>query len=77
MNSWIFYDIPNSLGLFYAYRLENSVHCWFIFTYLVYFLKKLLDTSIRYQLIIDLVGRVFTNGPEDLGSILGRVLPKT
>ena len=25
----------------------------------------------------DLVGRVFANGPEDQGSILGRVIPKT
>ena len=29
-----------------------------------------------YQLI-GLVGRMFANGPEDLGSILGRVIPKT
>ena len=27
--------------------------------------------------IIDLVGRVFDNGPGDQGSILGRVIPKT
>ena len=27
--------------------------------------------------IISLVGRVFANGPEDLGSILGCVIPKT
>ena len=27
--------------------------------------------------IYRLVGRVFLNGPEDLGSILGRVIPKT
>ena len=27
--------------------------------------------------LIGLVGRVFTNGPGDLGTILGRVLPKT
>ena len=26
---------------------------------------------------ISLVGRVFTNGPGDLGSIPGRVIPKT
>ena len=26
---------------------------------------------------IDLVGRVFANGPGDLGSIPGRVIPKT
>ena len=27
--------------------------------------------------LIGLVGRVFANGPEDLGSIPGRVIPKT
>ena len=27
--------------------------------------------------LISLVGRVFTNGPRDLGSILGRIIPKT
>ena len=27
--------------------------------------------------LIGLVGRVFVNGPEDLGSIPGRVIPKT
>ena len=36
-------------------------------------LKIILD---GFQLIV-LVGRVFTNGPEDLGSIPGRVIPKT
>ena len=30
----------------------------------------------KYRLI-GLVGRVFANGPEDLGSIPGRVIPKT
>ena len=35
---------------------------------------KILATMHR---LIDLVGRVFANGSEDLGSIPGRVLPKT
>ena len=30
-----------------------------------------------YNRFIGLVGRVFANGPEDLGSIPGRVIPKT
>ena len=34
-----------------------------------------LNTSI-YQPDIGLVGRVFANGPGDLGSIPGRVIPK-
>ena len=29
-----------------------------------------------YYLLIGLVGRVFANGPWDLGSILGHVIPK-
>ena len=35
-----------------------------------------LISSIPLSLI-DLVGRVFVNGPGDLGSIPGRVIPKT
>ena len=31
----------------------------------------------KYYVFIYLVGRVFTNGPGDLGSIPGRVIPKT
>ena len=34
------------------------------------------DSKAPYGLI-DLVGRVFANGPGDLGSIPGHVLPKT
>ena len=32
---------------------------------------------IHYDRLIALVGRVFANDPEDLGSIPGRVIPKT
>ena len=35
-----------------------------------------MSTYINNRLI-GLVGRVFANGPEDLGSIPGRVIPKT
>ena len=31
----------------------------------------------RRHRLIGLVGKVFANGPEDLGSIRGRVIPKT
>ena len=31
----------------------------------------------RFNRLFGLVGRVFANGPEDLGSISGRVIPKT
>ena len=35
-------------------------------------------SSQKYrQFLYGLVGRVFANGPEDLGSIPGRVIPKT
>ena len=32
---------------------------------------------ISFNRLIGLVGRVFANGPGDLGSIPGRVIPKT
>ena len=32
---------------------------------------------MMYNRLIGLVGRVFANGPGDLGSIPGRVIPKT
>ena len=36
-----------------------------------------LPNHLRTLYILDLVGRVFANGPEDLGSIPGCVIPKT
>ena len=51
------------------YRLKNIVK-----------LKcKMKSTQFSVQLdqLIGLEGRVFTNGPGDLGSILGHVIPKT
>ena len=36
----------------------------------------LLANTLLYR-FIGLVGRVFANGPGNLGSILGRVIPKT
>ena len=36
-----------------------------------------LSTSYNHLFAHGLVGRVFANGPGDLGSILGRVIPKT
>ena len=32
---------------------------------------------VNFNRLIGLVGRVFANGPGDLGSILGCVIPKT
>ena len=39
-------------------------------------LSNLINFMCYYRLI-GLVGRVFANGPEDLGSIPRRVIPKT
>ena len=36
-----------------------------------------LGKYVYYSVFISLVGRVFTNGPGDLGSIPGHVIPKT
>ena len=35
------------------------------------------STKCNFRIFIGLLGRVFANGPGDLGSILGRVIPKT
>ena len=42
-------------------------------------INHISKTSIQlvYYRLIGLVGRVFANGPGDLGSIPGRVMPKT
>ena len=56
---------------------NNNKQCSIVFD------KTYLDNNLppKYTLfnirLIGLVGRVFTNGPGDLGSIPGRVLPKT
>ncbi len=36
-----------------------------------------MDLSIAIKRLISLVDRVFANGPGDLGSIPGRIIPKT
>ena len=38
---------------------------------------KQQHVNLGSELALDLVGRVFANGPGDLGSIPGRVIPKT
>ena len=40
-------------------------------------MSSFLYTVKWFQVFIGLVGRVFANGPGDLGSIPGRVIPKT
>ena len=39
--------------------------------------KEVFLISSLFNRLIDLVGRVFANGPEDRGSAPGRVIPKT
>ena len=36
-----------------------------------------MATEISWSILLSLVGRVFANGPGDLGSIPGYVIPKT
>ena len=79
------------LGLFYAERLGNHIHCIFVFlhfscSYLRTFFTVIcrevfLSNTILYIILlyraIGLMNRVFANDPGDRGSIAGRVIPKT
>ena len=40
-------------------------------------IKKLPNIFLPFYLFIDLVSRVFINGPRDMGSIPGHDIPKT
>ena len=50
-------------------------------TVLLYIIGPIFQVAlyfmIYYRLLINLVGRVFTYGPRDIGSIPGCVIPKT
>ena len=60
-----------------AKRVECS-QIYLISNFLLYILKIILsDVIYRYFRPIGLEGRVFPNGPGNLGSIPGRVIPKT
>ena len=48
-----------------------------IYTQLTLFFLVNMSQFIYLNCHIGLVGSVFANGPEDLGSIPGRVIPKT
>ena len=71
--------MPTCLGLFYAYRSENHVHCMFIFTFLVFlYVKRIffwlvawlgfydISTLACYQMLKAVY----------LSLILSRVIPK-
>ena len=56
----------NHFWLSYAKRLGILIHCMFV-----------LVQVKSFNRLIGLVGRMFANGPEDLGSIPGHIIPKT
>ena len=57
-------------SIFIFNRLLKSV-------YIVVIIYIIFQTVIIFTLDIGIMIRVFANGPGDLGSILGRVIPKT
>ena len=73
--NWVFWA-------FFFFCLNSFFHSWwgpstkdpsFVWIQLYIWFQALLYNNR----LIGLVGRVFANGPEDLGSIPGRVIPKT
>ena len=48
-----------------------------LYTYILNIYDWVWFGFIAYHQLIGLVGRVFAKGPGDLGSISGRVIPKT
>ena len=74
---WVeFYGISTNVG----YSMPNSVYTYTLNIYdLVWFygISTIVGTSIFVWVYIGLVGRVFTNGQGDLGSIPGHVIQKT
>ena len=60
----------------YMYPLSLSL-CIYIYIY-IYFIIYIYNEKKKYiNRLLSLVGRVFANGPRDLGSIPGGVIPKT
>ena len=69
-------------GLFYSEMFEDNIHYTFFMWSLQksFFLHPVMDIIYSYLIqlrLIGLVGRVFANGPGELGSIWGCVIPKT
>ena len=81
------------IGHHNVYQMQNiSVKVWSVFWHMVILwtetMHKLwlmiqqhpccfMNNCVHIYVLIGLVGRVLANGPEDLGSIPGRVIPKT
>ena len=63
--------------------LQNDSNCYmFMLRWYCKVMRKYAETTVIYLIninnrLIGPVGWVFVNGPGDLGSILGRVIPKT
>ena len=57
--------------------ITNGITIIFMFHFFSFFCKVSKETDFSLICLIVLVGRVFANGPGDLGSIPGRVILKT
>ena len=70
-----FYFKQFSLALVHSFNVKNQlIILCYVFTVPAYCASIRLEYLIPY---ISLIVRVFANGPRDLGSIPGRVIPKT
>ena len=82
-----FNGVSTRLGLFYTLKLGNRIYCIFIVTFFCVVVSWEFFLTVTYQVFlsntnnlhrfIGIVGRVFANGSGDLGSIPGRIIPKT
>ena len=56
---------------------NNCILYIYIYIYIYIYYKGKLYTYVVSNWLICQVGRVFANGPGDMGSIPGRVIPNT
>ena len=85
------FSLPHTLSLYpsHVIRLQNDIYfrgttyiylsiylSIYIYIY-IYILYQRETRILRLIIYILLLGRVFANGPGDLGSIPGRVIPKS
>ena len=75
--------VPSSTPRCSSYRKESLLVTNFTFYFIHGLcrnfnkLLKFIYFVLNFNRLIGLVGRVFVNGPRDLGSIPGRIIPKT
>ena len=77
----IFKYVSTSQTRSYDFWIMNAM-CTFVYLFVVYFsfapvISASIHPYIHTRQLVGLVGRVFANDPGDLGSIPGRVIPKT